>query len=453
MNITLTNIDPVNAIIKLDIVQADYAENTEKELKKLRQKASVPGFRVGMAPIGYIKKMYEKSIIAEQINKIVSDNLYKYLRENKLNVLGEPLPNETEQKTINFDTDVDFEFCFDVAIAPVIELKLTKRDKLPYYLVEVSEEQLNEQIESYKANYGTYDQADQIEGKDMAKGLLTELDETGKAKRGGIELYDNVLMPSFMKDEEEKAKFMKAKKGDIVTFNPYKAYEGSAAELASFLRIHKDFVYAYQNVDFSFEVNEITRYMPAELNQDLFDKIFDEGTVKTVEEFTAKVKDRLSSRTKPDSDYRFLLDARKLLDKRTGEVIFPETFLKRWLLSSDEKRSPESLEEDFPKIIEDLKFHLIKEQIIKDNGFKVDEADLNAAAKTAIKVQFATAYGMDNVSETLLEEYAKEMLKKEKNIRNLVDKVLEDKFVEWLKGKITLQEKEISIDEFRKLFE
>ncbi len=452
MNITLKNIDPVNAIIKMDIVQADYAVETEKALKNLRQNASIPGFRKGMVPMGYVKKMYEKSVIAEQVNKVVSNNLFNYIRENQLNILGEPLPNETEQKTIDFDKDVDFEFCFDIALAPAIEVKLTKKDKLPYYSIEVSEDMLNKQIENFKANYGTYGEAEQVEGKDMAKGQLNELDENGKVKEDGINLENVVLMPSFMKDENEKAKFMGAKLNSVITFNPYKAYEGAVSELSSMLKISKDDVKNYGNVDFIFEIKEITRYTEAELNQELFDKVFGEGAVKTVEEFKAKVKEMLSAQTGPDSDYKFLLDARQLLDKKAGDMDFPEAFLKRWLLATDEKRTPEALEEDFPRILEDLKFHLVKEQIVKDNGFKVEEEDLNAAAKRAVRAQFAQ-YGMANVPEDLLENYAKDMLKKEDTVRSFVDKVLEDKLVNWLKGTIALQEKQVTVDEFRKLFE
>ena len=406
-----------------------------------------------MVPMGYVKKMYEKSVIAEQVNKIVSNKLYEYIRENKLNILGEPLPNETEQKTINFDIDVDFEFYFDIALTPEINIKLTKRDKLPYYSIEVSEDMLNKQIENIKANYGIYGQAYQIEGKDMAKGLLIELDENDNVKEDGLELPDSLLMPSFMKDEEEKAKFMGAKIFDIITFNPYKAYEGSSVELTSLLKISKDAVEDYKDVNFSFEVKDITCYTEAELNQDLFDKVFGEGTVKTEDEFKAKVKEMLSMRTAPDSNYKLLLDARKLLDKKAGDVVFPEAFLKRWLLESNEKNTPESLEQDFPKIIEDLKFHLIKEQIIKENGFKVEEEELNKAAKAAIRAQMAQYYGMNDVPEHLLENYAKDMLKKDETVRSLVDRVLENKLVEWLKEKITLQEKEVTVDEFRKLFE
>ncbi len=452
MNITLKNIDPVNAIIKMDVVKDDYVGEVEKSLKNLRKDATIPGFRKGMVPMGFVKKMYEKSVVAEQVNKVVSNNLFTYIRENNLNILGEPLPNETEQKTINFDTDQDFEFCFDIALAPQMEIGLTKKDELPYYSIEITEEMVSKQIENFRANYGTYEQVEEIEGKDMAKGLLTEINEDGQIKESGIQIEECVLMSSFMKDEEEKAKFSGAKKNSVITFCPYKAYEGAASELASLLKISKDNVAEYENAKFTYEINEITRYKESEINQVLFDKVYGEGVVNSEEEFKAKIKEMLASQATPDSDYKFLLDVRKMLIEKAANVVFPDAFLKRWLLASDEKRTPEALEEDYPKIIEDLKFHLIKEQIVKEKGFKVEEQDIIETAKKVVRAQFAQ-YGMANAPEDLLENYAKDMLKKEDTVRNLIDKVIEGKLIEWLKETITLQPKELTIEEFHKLFE
>lgn len=452
MNITLKNTDAVNAIIKIDVVKADYTGEVEKTLKNLRQNASIPGFRKGMVPMGYVKKMYEKSAIVEQVNKVVSNELYKYIRENKLNVLGEPLSNETEQKTIDFDKDVDFEFCFDIALAPEIKIELNKKNKLPYYTIEISDEMVDKQLNNFKANYGEYKQVDEIEGKDMAKGLLAELNADGQVDENGIQIEDAVLMPSYMKDDEEKAKFTGAKLNTVIVFNPYKAYEGAQAELSSLLKISKDDVEKYKETTFSFEIKEVTRYAESEINQALFDKVFGEGVVKTEEEFKVKIKEMLAAQTTPESDYKFLLDARSLLMDKAGDVTFPDAFLKRWLLASDEKRTPEALEEDYPKIIEDLKFHLIKEQIIKENEFKVEDGDIMDAAKKTARAQFAQ-YGMANVSDEIAESYAKEMLKKEDAVRNLVDRILEEKIVSWLKETVKLDVKEVSVEEFQKLFQ
>lgn len=450
MNITLKNTDPVNAIITMNIVKDDYASNVENSLKKFRQRAEIPGFRKGMVPVGMIKKLYGESILAEEINKLVSDNLFSYIRENKLNILGEPLPNETEQKEINFLTQEDFEFCFDIALAPEIKIELNKKDKLPYYTVEIDEEMINKQIESYKANYGSYSQVEEFSGKDMLKGTLTEL-ENGAPKADGLVVEEAVMMPSYIKNEEEKAKFDKAKKGDVIVFNPSVAYENNKAEIASFFKIAKEVAKEYTG-EFQYEVKEITHYAEAEVNQELFDKVFTPGEVKTEEEFREKIRTVLAGQFAGNSDYKFLLDARKMLEKKMADVEFPEAFLKRWLLASDEKRTPEALEEEFPKIIEDLRFHLAKEQLVKDNEIKLEESDLKEYARQITQAQFAQ-YGMMSVPEDLLENYAMDMLKNKDSVRNVADRAMEDKVIQCIKGKVKVDNKELPMEKYTKLFE
>ncbi len=451
MNITINNIDPVNAIIKIEIAPEDYTGEVEKSLKNLRQKANVPGFRKGMVPMGMIQKMYGKSVLAETINKAISDKLFGFIRENKLNVLGEPLPNETEQKEINFETQDTFEFCFDVALAPEIKLELSKKDKLPYYTIAVDDEMLDQQINSYKANYGIYNQVDEAtEEKDMLKGTLIEL-EDGAPKNEGLTVENAVLMPTYIKNQEEKDKFKNAKKNSVIVFNPTKAYEGKDVEISSLLKIKKNEVPAHPG-DFNYEIHEITRYAEAEINQELFDKVFGEGNVKSEEEFKNKVRASLEAQYIPNSDYKFLLDARNLLNEKIKTSVFPDQILKRWILASNKERTPESLEEEYPKIVEDLKFHLIKEEIVKENDIKIEENDLIIYARRAALSQFAQ-YGMANVPEDILDGYAKDMLKKQENVRNLIDRAVEDKIVSYLKEKIELEPKQLSSEEFRHLFE
>ncbi|GHU87913.1 trigger factor [Bacteroidia bacterium] len=451
MNITLNNIDPVNAVLKMEVVKADYAEEVEKTLRNLRQKAAIPGFRVGKVPVSVVRKMYGKSALVEQVNKVVSNNLYDYIRNNNLNILGEPLPNETEQKDIDFDNQEDFEFFFDLGLAPEMKAKVTKKDKLAYYSILVDDDLVDKQINNYKASYGNYTQVKKVEDKDMVKGLFVELDENAQPKENGIRIEEAVMMPSYIKDETEKKKFMGAKKNTVITFNPSKAYEGSEVELSSLMKIKKEEVKDHTS-DFTFEIAEITRYKEAEVNQDLFDKVFEAGTVKTEDEFRQKVREMIAVQYAPDSDYKFLLDSRKLLKKKAGKVEFPDTFLKRWLISSDTGRTPESLETDYPKIIEDLEFHLIKEKLVKEQGIKVEESDLTEYAKRAVRAQFAQ-YGIPNAPDDILDGYAKDMLKKEETVRNLIDRIIEDKLTGWLKEAVTLEPKEVTVDEFRKLFE
>lgn len=450
MNVSLKNIDATKGIVKLEIVPADYAEKVEKSLRSFRQKANVPGFRKGMVPMGMVKKMYGKHVLVEEINKLVSENLYNYIRENKLNILGEPLPNETEQKEINFDTQDEFEFCFDVAFAPEIKIALSKNDKVPYYQVVIDDEMVGKQIESYQANYGAYDEVEDVEEKDLIKGTVAEL-ENGAPKEGGIVVEDAVLMPMYIKDEAEKAKFVGAKKNAVVIFNPNKAYEGAESEISSFLKVDKSAVAGITG-DFSFEIKEVTRHKSAEVNQELFDKVFGEGTVTSEEEFKNKIREAILEQFTPQSDFKFLTDTRDLLVEKAGELSFAEDLLKRWLLVANEKNTKEKIDEEYPQIINDLKYHLIKEALVKENNLKVEDADIENFAKRVAKAQFAQ-YGMLSVPEDVLSNYAKDMLKNKQTLQNIIDRAVEEKLAEWLKGQVELDTKTMTVEEFNKLFE
>lgn len=450
MNVSLKNIDAVSGIVKLEIVKADYAEQVEKNLRSFRQKANVPGFRKGMVPMSMVKKMYGKHVLVEEVNKLVSENLFKYINDNKLRILGEPMPNETEQQPINFDTQEDFEFCFDVALSPEINIELSKNDKLPFYKIAIEDEMLNQQVESYTSNFGTSEQVEEVEEKDLIKGTVAEL-ENGSPKEGGIVVESAVLMPSYLKDEAEKAKFVGAKVNSVIVFNPNKAYEGAEAEIASFLKVDKEAVAGITG-DFSFEITEITRHKKAELNQELFDKVFGEGVVASEEEFKNKISDALAEQFAPQSDYKFLLDARELLVQKAGELKFADAMLKRWLVAADEKNTAEKVEEEYPKIIADLTYQLIKENLVKNNDLKVENEDIENFAKRVAKAQFAQ-YGMLSVPEDVLANYAKDMLGNKNTLQNILDRAIEEKLAGWLKEQVELDVKEISADEFNKLFE
>lgn len=451
MNVSLTNVDSVNAILQINVTKEDYQEKLDSALKTFRKKANIPGFRPGTVPMGMVKKMYGKSILAEEVNKLVGENLYKYIQDNKLNVLGEPLPNEEKQQPIDFSLEGDYEFYFDVALAPEIKLSLTKKDKVKYYAIEVDEELVDKQIASYKANYGKYEKIEEgAKDTDLIRGTISEL-EDGKVKEGGIFVEGGIVMPSYMKDEAEQAKFVGAKAGDVIVFNPGKAYNGNETEIASMLHIEKDAVETIA-AEFQFAITEITRYQEAELDQDLFDKVFGAGNVTTEADFKAKVKETIAEQFAPDSDYKFLLDAKELLEKKTGDLQFPDAFLKRWLVASGEERNAESVETDYPKIIADLKFHLIKEQIAKDNDIQIENEDMKIIAMQAARAQFAQ-YGMMNLPDEMVENYANDMLKDKGNARNLLDRAMENKIIDVLKSKLGLEETVISLDEFRKFFE
>lgn len=451
MNVTQTNVDSVNAILTVSVAKADYQEKVEKSLKDFRKKANVPGFRPGTVPVGMVKKMYGKSILAEEINKLVGENLYKYIQENKLDVLGEPLPNLEKQQPVDFSVEGDFDFFFDVALAPEINLSLSKDDKITYYKIDADDELVDRQVSSYKQNYGKYESIqEEAKDTDLLKGKVVEL-ENGQPKADGINLESAVLMPSYVKDKEEQAKFVGAKVGDVISFNPGKAYEGNEAEIASFLQIKKEEI---QDIaaEFSFEVTDVTRYQEADLDQALFDKVFGENVVTTEADFRAKVKELIQQQFAPDSDYKFLLDARVLLENKAGDLQFPDALLKRWLLESGTDKTPESVDAEYPAIVKDLSFHLIKEKIVKANELKIEEADVTAIAKEAARAQFAQ-YGMMSIADEMVENYAKEILKNKESARNLVDKAMENKIIESLKSSLGVEEVSISVDEFKKFFE
>lgn len=451
MNVTLNNLDPVNATVKIEVLKDDYEGLVNKSLKKIRDTTPMHGFRPGHVPLARVRQMYGRAVMIDEINKLVSTELYDYIRQNELNVLGEPLPSRIEQDPLDFDNQLDYTFQFDLGLAPKMDVVLTKEDKIRYFDIQVPEEMIDGQMNNFKASYGSYEQVEKVEGKDMVRGLLTELDEEGKPKEDGIEIEEAVLMPYYIKDEEEKAKFTDAALHSVIVFNPHKAYEGNGAELASFLKITKEEVDGHTG-DFSIEINEITRYKEAELGEALYDKVFEPGTVKTEEEFRNKIREVLFSQTIPESDFRFLLDVRKVLLEKSEGICFPDDFLKRWLLESKpEERTAESVEEEYPKILEDLKFHLIREQLLKEHNVKVEKEDIEEYAKRSTRAQFAQ-YGMTNIPESMVESYAQDMMKKEETVRNLVDKILEDRLITILKGEVTLEMEPISTTEFEKMF-
>ncbi|MDY4248492.1 trigger factor [Bacteroides pyogenes] len=451
MNVSLQNIDKVSAELTVKLEKADYQAQVDKSLKSLRQKAQMPGFRKGMVPISLVKKMYGKSVIAEEVNKVLQEAIYGYIRENKINILGEPLPSEEKQKPIDFDAMDAFEFVFDIALAPEFKAEVNAKDKVDYYTIEASEEMIENQVKMYTQRTGKYEQVDAYREGDMLKGLLAQLDDEGNTKEAGIQVEGAVLMPSYMKNDEQKAIFAGAKVNDVLVFNPNAAYEGHAAELGALLKIDKEIAKDVKS-NFSYQVEEVTRFVPGELTQEVFDQAFGEGVVKTEEEFRAKIKEEIEGRFTADSDYKFLIDVRKMLTDKIGKLEFPDALLKRIMLMNNEEKGEEFVAENYDKSIEELTWHLIKEQLVEANDIKVEQDDVLNMAKETTKAQFAQ-YGMLSVPDDLLDNYAQEMLKKKETVNNLVNRAVEAKLAAALKSQVKLQNKTVSIEEFNKMFE
>ena len=452
MNIQFEAPDKVNGLMTITLETADYQPEVEKTLKDYRKRANIPGFRPGQAPIGMIKRQFGTSIKVDVVNKMLGEKLYEYVRENKIQMLGEPLPSD-QQEQLDFEGEQPLVFKFDIAVAPQFEAKISGKDKVEYYNITVDDKLIDQQVEMYQSRAGHYEKVENFDGeqRDMLKGDLRELDEKGNVKEGGIEVSDAVLMPQYMKVEDQKKLFDGAKLGDIITWNPRKAYPESDVEVSSLLKIQKEEVKDHEG-DFTFQITEISRYVKAEINQELFDQTFGEGTVKSEKEFRQKIADTISQQFKADSDYKFLLDVRAHMEKKVGKLEFPEALLKRVMLNNNKDKGEDFVEKNFEASIKELGWHMIKEQLVAAQEIKVEDADLKNVAKEAARAQFAQ-YGMSNVPDEYLDNYAAEMLKKRENVDGLVDRAVDVKLTAALKNVVKLEEKDITLEDFQKMLQ
>lgn len=450
MNILFENPDKVNGLMTVTVEEADFKDDVEKTLKDYRKKANFPGFRPGMVPMGLIKKQFGASVKMDTLNKFVGEKIYTYIKDNKIQMLGEPLPSE-KQEPVDIEKDGPYTFMFDIAVAPEFKIELNGDTKLAYYNIKADDKLIDQQVDMFASQLGSYEKADSYDGeqRDMLKGDLRELDADGNTKEGGITVDGAVMMPEYIKLEDQKKLFDNAKPGDIIAFNPRKAYPDNDAEVASLLKIDREAVKSMDS-DFSYQVIEISRFKKAEVNQEMFDHVFGKDAVKSEEEFRARIAEGLKPQLQANSDYKFLIDVRKYAEDAVGELTFPDALLKRVMLLNNKDKGEEYVEKNYDESIRQLRWHLIKEQLVAANNIKVEDADVKAAAKEAARMQFAQ-YGMNNVPDEYLDNYAGEMLKKRDSAAGFVDSAVENKLVQALKGVVTLDEKTVTLDEFNEL--
>jgi trigger factor len=381
---------------------------------------------------------------------MLGEKLYGYVRENKIQMLGEPLPSD-KQAQLDFEGDGALEFKFDIAVAPAFEAKVSGKDKVDYYNITVDDKLIDQQVDMYQSRAGHYEKVEKYdaEQRDMLKGDLRELDEKGNVKEDGITVSDAVLMPQHIKVDEQQKLFKDSKLGDIITWNPRKAYPDSDVEVSSLLKIQKDEVKDHEG-DFTFQITEISRYVKAEVNKELFDQVFGEGNVKTEKDFREKIAEQIKQQLVTDQDYKFLQDVRAHMEKKVGKLEFPEALLKRVMLQNNKDKGQEFVEKNFEASIKELEWHLIKEQLVEALEIKVNDEDVKQIAKEAARAQFAQ-YGMSNIPEEYLDNYAQEMLKKRENADGLVDRAVDVKLTAALKGVVKLNEKDITLEDFQKM--
>ena len=450
MKITFDCPDKINGVLTMTVEPADYQEKVEKTLKDYRKKAQVPGFRPGMVPMGMIKKQYGTAVKADEVNRLLGEKLYEYVRENKIQMLGEPLPSEKQQPQ-NFEKDEELTFVFDIAVAPEFKVALSGKDKIAYYTITVDDKLIDQQVQMYTSQGGEFVKADVFSGNDTITGDLRQLDEKGNTLEGGITTESGMIMPAYIKDDKQKKLFDGCKPGDIITFNPKKAYPDNDAEVAALLKVKKEEI-ADVNSDFSFQVTEIRHFQPAEVDQKLFDRVLGEGTVTSEKAFREKIGEQLKAQFVGSSDYKFMQDVRAHLEKKVGKLEFPEALLKRVMLQNNKDKDADYVEKNFDGSIKELAWHLIKEQIVAAQEIKVEDADVKRVAMEAVRAQFAQ-YGMSNVPDDVLENYAEEQLKNRENIDGFVDRAVDLKLTEKLKTVVKLDEKSVTLEEFNKMME
>ena len=448
MNISLENPEKVSGVLTLVVEEADFAGDVEKQLKDYRKKANVPGFRPGQAPMGMIKRQVGAQVKVDVINRLVGEKLYEYVRENKINMLGEPMPHLGEEP-VDLDAAAPYTLKFDIAIAPEFKAELSDKDTIVYYDITTDDSIVDKQIEAFASRSGSYQKVDEYQDNDMIKGDIRELNEDGSAKDGGITVSQASMLPAYIKVDDQKALFQGCKVGDVIVFNPKKAYPESNIEISSLLKVSKEEAEKI-TADFSFQVTEISRYQKHAIDQDLFDQVYGEGKVKDEADFRAKVAEGIKEQMVQNADFRFLQDVRKYVEGKIGEVKYADDLMKRIMLANNKDKGMEYVEKNYEASIKELTWSLAKNQIVEAQKIKVDDADVKAVAIDVTRMQFAQ-YGMTSVPEEYLEQYAEGMLKNREQVDNLVNAAVDRKLMAALKDVVKLDKKTISFEEFGKL--
>lgn len=449
MNVSMEKIDNVSARIIVSVVENDYQEKVTKEIKQIGRTHTIPGFRKGHVPFGELNRRFGKQIASDVINQEVYEAVSNYIRDNKLGILGEPLPVEVQE--LDLKNQKDYTFQYEIGLAPEININLDKNTHIPFYPIQISQEMIDEQDKNFRERFGSQVPGEEVDAKALVKGSIMELNEDGSIKDGedAIQVTSGIVAPMYFKLKEESDKFIGKKVGDKVVFNPYNTCEGNVAELASMLQVDKDKAGNIKG-NFEFSIAEIIVVKPADLNQEYFDGLFGKDKVTSEDAYFAEIKKMISSQISGNSDMLFRIQTEKQLVEQYGNVELPETFLKKWLIARNDGFTAETIDAEFEKMIPSLKWQLIKERIAAAAEIKIEEADVMAHAKALAANQFAQ-YGMTNMDDDTLTDYAKRILA-DKNYRpRIIEEVGDIKLFDAIKEKVTLDVKEISLEEFKEI--
>lgn len=448
MKLDFVKIDDVNGEITVTLEEKDYADKVKKQLKEISKSHAEPGFRPGHVPAGLIQKKYGTAVKYDTINKEVGDAVFNYIKENKLHVLGNPVPMQDD----TFDISAaDFTLKFKVGLAPEFDTHLNKDLHIPYYSIKVSDDMIDRQDEQFSRRFGKQVPGDTVDATALVKGVITELDENGNVKEGGVVVENGIVSPQYFRSEEQKDLFMGKKVGDVVKFNPAATCDANATEMASMLNIEKGDVDAHKG-DFNMEIKEIIVLQPAEHNQEFFDMVFGADKVHSEEEYKAALKDMIAAQLQNDSNYRFTIDARKAISDTIGDLTLPDEILKDFLKSQNEALNNENIDEEYTRLRPELEWELEREAIASQLDIKVEEEDLKNTARMVARSQFAQ-YGMSNVPDDTLDRYAADILKDEKARNQIYNQTVDMKLYNGIRASVTIDEKEVDVEEFNKLFQ
>ena len=446
MDVKLEKKNNLHAQLKINISKEDYAPRVEAELKKYQKKVAVPGFRPGHAPIGMVKKMYGKSIYVDEVNRLASESMFSYLKENKIEYLAQPLLSESEENKINFEDEDDFLFTFELGLAPEIDMNISSADELVYYKIEVNDQDIDKEIENITRRYAEQQDVDTSEEKDIVYMNATELDESGNPFEGGIEGKEISTTPELIKNEELKRKLTGVKIGDEITADIFDLFNDNETVISTSLGMPKEGI-SDLNRNFKLEVTSIKRFINSELNQQLFDKVFGEGEVKSEEEFRERLKGSLENYYKGESDHMFEHELDHLIqDKHNFDL--PEEFLKKWLMENNpDTFTPENIDEKFNTEAKGLRYTLLRNKVLADNNVEISKEDVDNMSM-AYSADMIRRYGIPNPDEALVRRVAEGNLKEEGYMSRMSDMVAQRKFIELVRTMVTPLEKRVSVEEF-----
>lgn len=447
MNVVRENVDDLNAILKITIAPEDYQKNVEGTLQKYRKSANMPGFRPGHTPMGLIKKQYGGQVLAEELNRLVNDSLYQFINDNKLDILGNPLPKEDAEVKGDFNNPSEFEFQYEIGLAPEFDIKLSGKNKYDYVKLKVDDELINKQMEDLRRRYGKLGSAEVVEEKDLVLGQFVELDAKGKIVEGGI-MHSSTISLEFIEDTRTKNKILGAKVGDVITVDPKKVSKGED-DTAAMLGINEDQLEGLSK-KFQMTINEIKRMELAELNQELFDKLYGEGTIKSEKEMKARIAEDLQGMFSNDSDKLLTRSVSNDLIAKT-KFDLPDAFLKRWIKSSQKEDIPmETIEAEYDGYTKGLKWQLIQGKIFKENKLELNQAEVIDFTKGLLVNNYAQ-YGMPAPEDKELTETAQKVLENKEEANKVYEMLAETKLTSFFKDTVKLNEKEVSYDEYMKI--